>query len=293
MARVEAVLHRLDSLRSRDTGVVVQCGALSDALCSYRDRMMEAFSQRTDAGGVDVDPLQGVRDQLREAYEGLVAALSAEPHEERVHRPINYARSVFHMGSALVCMLLTLVVFTPTQLPWAAAAFAGTAWTLELARRFSSRMNGILMAFFRPIAHPSEGHRVNSATWYMTSLVILATLHSQLLAIVALAVLGFADPLAGLAGRRFGRRELVNGRTLVGTMTFFAVGTVAAFAASWLVPAHPGPGVLLGVAAMASAFGAVAELFSGRVDDNLSIPVSTAAGAIVALLAFGLSPWTH
>lgn len=206
-------------------------------------------------------------------------------------RPANYARSAFHVASALVCLFLTLVVLTPAQLPWAAAAFAGTAWTLEALRRVSPHWNDRLMAFFGPIAHASESRRVNSATWYMTSLVVLAASGATILAVVGVAVLGFADPVAGLVGRRFGRTHLLHGRTLEGTATFFFVGLLAAFGAIVLLPRPPSFGVAVLSAVAASSAGAVAELFSRRIDDNLSVPLSAAAATALVLVVSGTSPW--
>ena len=92
----------------------------------------------------------------------------AQPEPRAPARPSNPARSIFHMVSALVSLSFVLVVFTPTQLPWVAGSIAGTFWILEALRRPFPRVNVILMRFFRPIAHASEAHRINSATWYMT-----------------------------------------------------------------------------------------------------------------------------
>jgi dolichol kinase len=284
-ARIDAALDRLEALLIHDTWsslpFAAQLQGLADTLRACRDAAAESHAVLWPR----------LQVQVSEAYEALVAALSAETEGVRAHRPTNYTRSAFHVASALVCLVLTLVVFTPSQLPWAAAAFAGTAWSLEILRRISPAANERLMVFFRPIAHASEARRVNSATWYMTSLVILAATGSTILAVVGVAVLGFADPLAGLVGRRFGRIRLLHGRTLEGSLTFFVTGTITAFAASWLLPAPPPPGVMLLTAASASLAGTIAELVSRRVDDNLSIPLSAAMGAALALFALGTSPW--
>jgi dolichol kinase len=282
---VDAALRRLEALLIHDAWPTLPFAAelqrLAETLRAWRDAATESHAVLWPR----------LQQQLSEAYDALAQALSAEVADVRLHRPANYVRSGFHVASALVCLVLTLVVFTPAQLPWAAAAFAGTAWALEISRRISPAANERLMAFFAPIAHAAEARRVNSATWYMTSLVVLAATGSTMLAVVGVAVLGFGDPLAGLVGRRFGRVELLHGRTLEGSLAFFVTGTLAAFGASWLVPSHPAPGIMLLTAAAASLAGAAAELFSRRVDDNLSIPLSAAVGAALALFAAGVSPW--
>ena len=93
---------------------------------------------------------------------------------------------------------------------------------------------------------------------------------------MAIAVLGLADPAAAVIGRRFGKHRLIHGRSLEGTITFVIVGFVAAFSVGLLHLAPPAAAVgALG----ASLLGALAELTSRRIDDNLSIPLASAAGA--------------
>jgi dolichol kinase len=101
------------------------------------------------------------------------------------------------------------------------------------------------------------------------------------------AVLGFADPTAAIVGRRFGRVKLVNGRTLEGTITFFVVGVAAALGVVAWLPAPPPVAVALALAAAAGVAGALAELFSRRIDDNFSIPIVSAAATAAVLLASG------
>ena len=90
-------------------------------------------------------------------------------------------------------------------------------------------------------------------------------------------VLGLGDPAAAIVGRRFGRTPVGDGRTLEGTLAFVAVGFVAA-ASTLLILGHPGP---IGVLAVAGAVGgAVGEILSRRIDDNLMIPVLSASSVV-------------
>src|SRR5581483_4565863 len=117
----------------------------------------------------------------------------------------------------------------------AAGAFALLAWTLETTRAFMPRWNAVLMRLLGAIAHPHERSRVNSSTWYATVLVVIATVCSRPACAVGVAVLAFADPAAGYAGRRWGRTRIRHGRSLEGTLTFVAVGTIAASLALWVM----------------------------------------------------------
>ena len=142
-------------------------------------------------------------------------------------------------------------------------------------------MNVLVMKVFNPVAHPHEVQRVNSATWYTTALLLLASTQSTLLCVTGVVVLGIGDPIAALVGRRFGRIKLLHGRSLEGTVAFAISATVATFVAFLIFHSSMGLGMALGLAAAASIAGALAELFSLRVDDNFSIPLSAAAGVVV------------
>jgi len=97
-------------------------------------------------------------------------------------------------------------------------------------------------------------------------------------------VLTLGDPVAGWVGRRFGRVQLVRGRTLEGSLAFLAVGFGSALAVTGLALERPWPELAL-VALGAAVSGSVAELLSVRLDDNLTVPLAAAGGAAAVTLA--------
>ncbi|MBC8072732.1 MAG: hypothetical protein IAG13_30710 [Deltaproteobacteria bacterium] len=226
--------------------------------------------------------MSGLESAQVETSETIAIAPAAAPA-----RPSNPTRSLFHMTSAVVSLSFILVVFTPTQLPWVAGSIAAALWTLEALRHPLPRVNVVLMRLFRPIAHASEAERINSGTWYMTALTLLAITRSAWICLVGVAVLGFADPAASFVGRRWGRVELIHGRTLEGGLAFVVAGTVAGTIALELMKPRPELGLALLVAFIASVTGAVAEMLSRRLDDNLTIPLVSAGTAAAVVLALG------
>jgi dolichol kinase len=231
-----------------------------------------------------------VRARLMPVYEHLAAQLRAREVQIPTLRPTNWARITFHVSSAAIALLLFEVVLGRVGSIWATAGFAAMCWTLEAGRTLSGRMNDVLMRFpfFRSIIHPHEVHRVNSATWYATALVVLAVLAPDVAAVSALAVLGLGDPAAGLVGRRWGRHVIHGGRTVEGTIAFVLAATVAAFAV--LLAFHPisGAASLFAVASAAAVAGAIAEALAQRVDDNFLVPMGAGAAAWLTALALGV-----
>lgn len=198
-------------------------------------------------------------------------------------RAANLTRSLFHVASGLGALSLVRLLPGRGWLVAVSAAFAVSGWTMEIARRRSRAVNDLLMRLFAPVAHPHERHRVNSSTWYCTALLALSLLAPLRSAEIGVLVLALADPAAGLIGRRFGRTRLRGARSLEGSLGFLAVGTLVA--ATWLIL---GSGLAvrpaLFIAAVAATVGALVELFSTRLDDNLTIPLSVTAAAAAAEL---------
>ncbi len=247
-------LHRALLHRPRHAGLAQTLGEALPAL-DHQKRTWLAFKKR-----------------VQPAYMALAKRLEAESIHVPSLRPTNYARNLFHLTSAIGAVLTIEFVNSPKILLAVAVAWATFAWALEAARRFNPRLNTLLMKLFGAVAHPHEAHKVNSATWYATALVLVALTQSTVLCVAAVAVLGVGDPLAALVGRRFGRIRLMHGRSLEGTLAFVVSATLATFAL--FAAFHPalGLGLAFGLAMAAGLAGALAELVSLRVDDNFSIP---------------------
>ena len=231
----------------------------------------------------------GYRAQLQDAYERLSRSFEDRSIRLPRLRPNNYMRSVVHCTMALSALLMVELVLRGAGVLIAGLSVAALAWTLETLRRVSPRANTAILKVLGPIAHPHErnGMRVNSATWYSTALLVIALLFQPPAIAMALAVLGFADPTAGLVGRRLGRIRLAGDRTVEGSLAFLGAGLLASLAVLLIWHGAFPVGTALLAAFTASLFGALAELFSGRLDDNFSIPIAAAAGAQLILSLLG------
>ncbi|MDP2270152.1 MAG: hypothetical protein Q8N23_10095 [Archangium sp.] len=283
--QLHKVLSEIDPARWRDEMAAVLKPRLTELQQRFEKRAQHA--ELADTLKTEVPKLDtkgqwlAFKKQLQPAYIELAKRLKAESIHVPSLRPTNYARNVFHVMTAVSVVALLEFMNNPPLVLAIAAFFAAAAWSTELARRLSPRMNVLVMKVFNPVAHPHEVQRVNSATWYTTALLLLASTQSTLLCVTGVVVLGIGDPIAALVGRRFGRIKLLHGRSLEGTVAFAISATVATFVAFLIFHSSLGLAMALGLAAAASIAGALAELFSLRVDDNFSIPLSAAAGVAV------------
>lgn len=228
------------------------------------------------------------RSGLVPAYESLQATLS----EYEIHvpslRPTNHRRALFHVASGALAITILWVVPEPWWTIAIALPLCLAAWTTELLRHRRPAVNAVVMRLFDPIAHPHEHRRVNSATWYLTALTLLSLTLSPLPCAVGLAALAVGDPVAGLIGRRYGRIRLVHGRSLEGTLAFAVSATLLSVpVALAFAPGLPW-GLALVIGGAGALGGALAELLSLRVDDNLSIGLSASLAAGVTAVLLGV-----
>lgn len=219
---------------------------------------------------------------LQPTYTTVAASLDRLAKPAPALRPTNYGRNLFHLANSLMCLALVQYVLSPGGLIITALAMAMFAWSVEALRVYFPVVTRISMVFLGRFAHPHEHYRVNSSTWYCTALAVMALAGDLRAASVALVVLGVADPMAALVGRRYGRTKLRGGRTLEGTAAFVVSGAVASLV--MLAVYYPAvslyPAVV--IALCGATLGALAELFSGRVDDNFTIPLAATVGASLA-----------
>jgi glycerol-3-phosphate acyltransferase PlsY len=136
---------------------------------------------------------------------------------------------------------------------------------LDLVRLFSRVQ-------MRQLFKSSESRRFSSMTAFLVAIFLIFLAFPDHLPYLGLGFITLGDLFSKIVGIRFGRCVLLRGRTLEGTLAFAA----GSFAAAWLLrlalrgvaPPMPRYAVLAG-----PVFAALAELFSGRLDDNFTVGV--------------------
>lgn len=301
--RKQALTSRIHELETELNGLYERMQHLSSDLegqdhkkypiSALRETLYQVGGLLSELHAIDIDnhlsylSLYALRKRLQKAYHQLSIMMEACQTPIPHLRPTNLKRSVFHAANAVGVLLMIASVPSFSWMFWIALAYFAFCATTEMIKRISPKAKERVMRFFSAIAHPHEYDKINSATWYGVALLLLSLMPLPL-GIIAVAVLGFGDPAAALVGRKFGRIKVPGNRTLEGSLTFFAVGTLAAWSA--LAVMHPlaDLGSTLIVSASAAACGAVGELAGKFPDDNLTIPVASAGGAFAALSLLGM-----
>lgn len=283
-ARAEVLAEKLRAF-AQDRA---EAGEATARRIAEANRKFQDYARQLARDAADSAAFSAFRAKTAPVYEEFAAALRASDVPAPTLRPQNHARSVMHMASGVIGVACVEL------LPWSwvigvATGFVSVAFTLEFMRRRSAAWSRFSMAIFGKVAHPHEVHRVNSATWYSIALLLLSLCFGPAACAAACIVLGVGDPAAAYVGRRFGRTRIRSGRSLEGTIAFTIAGGLSAMAVFALFHSAHGVGAWPVVAAVAGITGAIAELFSGRVDDNFSIPLVVGASVTASLSALGLS----
>lgn len=286
----EEARRKIEAINERLTALVEarwpeQTEALRERLATLRDRLTRELPDPSGTAARMSRPWIAYRSAVTPAYESLSRTLREYEIHVPTLRPANHTRSAFHVANAAICITILYLVPHPAWVFVAVVPAFIWAWTVEGLRRTRPDLNDKVMRVFAPVAHPYEHHRVNSASWYVTTIFIISLTMSPLICAIGLAVLGVGDPAAGFVGRKWGRIKIMHGRTVEGALAFVLAATPAAMGAAMLFAPELPLLTIFALAVPAAVSGAVAEMVSLRVDDNLSIGiVATGAAALMSFL---------
>lgn len=175
-------------------------------------------------------------------------------------------RRVFHALTGVTLATLLVVWAPPRSLALALLSSATVlAALLDVARLRIPALNVLFFRAFTSLASPREARGPASSTWYLLAVTLAVAIFPLPAAISGILVLALADPAASWVGRRWGRRPFLGG-SVEGTLVFLLV------AGAVLLVRHPAPAALA-----AAVLAALAERRSWPLDDNLAVPLVTAA----------------
>jgi len=268
--------------RSTSERASARMTAIADGLREFMAALEERRAQRP--------ALKERWKTLTQQYEAWLAhlresrAVPAGAATLRHVKPRNLWRNLFHVSMGISVVLAYELFLSRTAMLIIGLSALGLFVFMDVLRRVSDTWNErFVQKMFGKISRPGEAHRIPSATWYVTSLLIGAWLLPQHAIAVGALVLAFGDPVAALMGRRFGRIKLVGDKSLVGTLSFAVISMLVVSLFAWVAMPGWGPVRGFGLGTAVGLVGALTELVSTRLDDNLTIPLTTGVVAMLLL----------
>ncbi|MFH0829290.1 MAG: hypothetical protein V1907_03885 [Candidatus Kerfeldbacteria bacterium] len=182
-------------------------------------------------------------------------------------------RKVFHVFFGLYSITVVLSVERPWPL-YQAVAWLIVWFLIEFWRQSDRRFNRLFFRTFRLFVRRQERRRPVGNTWFAAAAVfVTACVRDPTLAAACFVGWTFGDPTAEVFGRTIMSPRVGIGRkTLAGLAACFTVSLATYLLFFLLIKG----GVWWKLSLVGAAATTLAEIWSDRIDDNLTIPVACA-----------------
>jgi diacylglycerol kinase (CTP) len=241
--------------------------------CPYQSSARRARSNRRPT------TLPALTHVTPQAYVDPIARVKRES--------IHWKRKVFHViGIGAVALTYAFTQVTRFEALAILGAVAAIFCSLDMLRFYVPSLNKKVREDFGAFMRDYELNSLSGSTWFFFSSLVAIALFPKTAASLGFLCLALGDPLASFVGLRWGKIRLPGGKSLEGSLTFFAVSAVAGAFSLALNPAVTlAFGSIALLACVVAVAGAVAEWLPIKgVDDNFVVPI-LAGGAGTAILA--------
>ncbi|MDO9183088.1 MAG: hypothetical protein Q7U04_11800 [Bacteriovorax sp.] len=195
----------------------------------------------------------------------------------RLRSDLHIVRKLWHMATGLIGLTIYYKSGLSTDLiATVLLIFSACAFFVEFLRLRNSKLNQLLMVLMKPVMRESEKNAVSGMPFYALGVSLSLFFFPTQIAILSVLFLIFADPIASFCGILYGRDKILPNKSLQGTIAAFSVCYIVTLVFG-LIHASPSMNLLV-FSIIAGAIGAVSELCSQFVDDNLCIPVISGLG---------------
>jgi len=182
---------------------------------------------------------------------------------------LSYAGEVKRKAIHLFALTIPVGYFIVPN-PWATGilllAFS-VSLTMDILRLFRFRAWSIVRPLLDPVLRPQECRDFTGATYILFAGLFCRVAFDVPPAAAGMGFIILGDTAAALVGRRWGRHRFRN-KSYEGSLAFLACAAVGALVL---------PRVPIGWGLAAAVLATVVEATSGLVDDNLAVPLITAA----------------
>jgi len=191
----------------------------------------------------------------------------------------NSLRRWFH----LISISMISLIYGLSSLTWHSVMFPLSVTALvfisfDLLRLHVPYLNNLFQNTFDFILRKHEIHSLSGTSWFLLAAIICIIMFPKTAVTLGFLYLAFGDPTASYVGIRWGKRGVGN-KTWIGSLGFFVICTAIGF--PWLLALTTWRNALA-IAAIPAFISAVVERNLKEMDDNLVIPIITAA--LIALL---------
>jgi diacylglycerol kinase (CTP) len=218
--------------------------------------------------------------------EAAPAVAAGEPTATR--RDLQIGRRLFHLANGSVIATAYALLFTHTQVVRLFGTIACLVYIADRVRihypELLRRAPWVNEKFFRA----EEQLRESAMTPYAIAILLTILTFPKPIALIAIYTLAAADPLSAVVGITWGRHRFATGKSLEGSLAFFAAtGLIAAAVLAWASPETP-LAARISASLLVAALGSAFESLPLRIDDNLTIPLAVGFSAWMTCAVFAV-----
>lgn len=205
-------------------------------------------------------------------------------------KTIQWGRKFGHAFTGTLFFYLFVFSGMSKPLFWSlAGGFVLTCIVLETARHMNPKINQWVCKWFRPIMRESEKTRINSAMFYIVSILFIYLVFPLPVTILALLFLAIGDPIAGIAGVYLGKTKLAPHVSLEGTLAcYITCSVITLICTVFLFEQSLSFFALMTFSTLCGVVGALAESSFKKLDDNLVMPVLSAPFLWILMKVFAV-----
>lgn len=190
----------------------------------------------------------------------------------RLRSDLHIPRKLWHMTTGVSGLLFFHYSgFTKNEMGYGLLAFGVFAFLLDTARLRVSLLNSLVTLIMKPFMRESEKTSYTGFSFYALGVALTLLFYEERIAILAVFFLVFSDPISSFFGIIYGTKKILPNKSLQGTL---AGGICCMFISLIYVLATAGfPDYTMLFVLFAGTAGALAELLSFQLDDNLTLPI--------------------
>jgi len=202
---------------------------------------------------------------------------SLENTKFHLRSDLHVMRKLWHMGTG-VAGLITYFISGMSHLLIAQIlmGLALVGFLVEFTRMRVKAVNKVVIFFMKPFMREHEKNSMSGFPFYALGVSLALFLFPEKIGVLAVIFLVFSDPISSYFGILYGKDKILPNKSLQGTvagyLTCYSVTLVYT-----LFYVEPSVEVLV-FAMFGGLIGAISELLSELVDDNLTIPVVSGLG---------------
>jgi dolichol kinase len=217
---------------------------------------------------------------------------TAEPVQEiklKTRKDLQIIRRLFHMANGAIIATSYNLFLDHSHAVSLIGGFACLLYIFEQIRISYPEFSEKLLPITKFIIRAEESLKESAMVPYAFSLLLTIIIFPKVIAITAIYILAIADPLSAIIGIKYGKRRVVKHKSLEGSAAFFVTAFIVTYACFTQLYGDEYGWKIGALSFVLAIFSSIFEMLPLRLDDNMTIPISTGLLCWVLCEALGIA----